>query len=87
MSYITTLQRVIYEFMFEGRSGPAASGINRWIQVKLYPYEPGVWHTAIVSDTVDYRSDEVRYLPGLDQESQAKQLAIDFVKRHYGDEQ
>ena len=37
MSYITTLQRVIYEFMFEGRSGPAASGINRWIQVKLYP--------------------------------------------------
>lgn len=86
MSYIPSLTSVIYEFKFEGRSGPEASGINRWIQVKMFPSPRLEWHTAIVSDTVDYRSDEVRYAPGLDQESQAKQLAIDFVNKHYGDE-
>lgn len=86
MSYVPSLTSVIYEFKFEGRSGPEASGINRWIQVKMFPAPFASWHTAIVSDTVGYRSDEVRYMPGLNRRVQAEQLARDFVNKHYGDE-
>lgn len=86
MSYVPSLEWVIYEFKFARHSGPEYLGVDRWIQVKMQPAPYIAWHTAIVSDTVDYRSDEVRYLPCMDQESQAKQLAIDFVKKHYGDE-
>ncbi len=86
MNYIPSLERVIYEFRFTRHSGPEYLGLDRWIQVKMRPRDSATWRTAIVSDTVDCFSDEVRYLPCLDQEAQAEQLAVEFVNKHYKEE-
>ncbi len=86
MAYVPALEHTVYTFKFTGRSGPEDTGVNLWIQVKLLPEFWGPYRRGIVSDTVDHRSEEVRFLPTPRPDTtQAELLAKQFVEKYYGD--
>lgn len=86
MSYVQIMESTVYNFRFAGRDGPQSTGQNLWIQVKLLPEIWGEYRRAIVSDVVDYRSEEMRYKPGDSSDLYwAGRLSKQFVEKYYGE--